>query len=318
MPSSINESISVPSGQSSASRLRTLLRNPDSILVCPGVYDGLTARIAIAQGFKCLYMTGAGTAASRLGMPDLGIVTLNDMLANAAMIASLDRTVPLIADADTGYGGPVMVARTVKSYIAAGVAGMHLEDQVLAKRCGHLAGKELVGRDEYYARIKAAVLAREEERETTGGDIVLIARTDALQGYGFDEAIERLRTALDLGADVAFLEGLTTKEQANQVCKTLDTAPVLLNMVPGGVTPHMTVEEAREAGFRLMIYPGAALSTVLTSVTAAYKELQDTGDIKLTDEDKEHGVHGVFGVCGLDEYVAFDAKAGGKAYDHGV
>lgn len=304
--------------RSSASRLRDLLSNPHEILVCPGVYDGLTARIALAQGFNCLYMTGAGTAASRLGMPDLGIATLNDMLDNAAMIASLDRTVPLIADADTGYGGPVMVARTVKRYIAAGIAGMHLEDQVLAKRCGHLAGKELVGRDEYYARIRAAVMARDEERGTTGGDVVLIARTDALQGYGFDEAVERLQKAVELGADVAFLEGLTTKDEARKACEALKGTPVLLNMVPGGVTPHIAVGEARQLGFRLILYPGAALFATLTSVSAAYKQLYETGDMKPSEGDRKVGVKGVFGVCGLDEFVAFDKRAGGKAYAKGV
>lgn len=314
----MNSSEAASKPRSSASRLRDLLSRPNEILVCPGVYDGLTARIALAQGFQCLYMTGAGTAASRLGMPDLGLATLHDMLDNAAMIASLDRTVPLIADADTGYGGALMVARTVKSYIAAGVAGMHLEDQVLAKRCGHLAGKELVGREEYYARIRAAVMAREEERATTGGDVVLVARTDALQGYGFAEAMERLKTAVALGADVAFLEGLTTKEEARKACEALKGTPVLLNMVPGGVTPHMTVREAQEIGFRLMIYPGAALSAVLAGVTAAYRQLHEAGDIKLSEEDKKFGVKGVFGVCGLHEYVAFDEQAGGLAHTKGV
>lgn len=122
-------------------------------------------------------------------MPDLGVVTLNEMLENAAMIASLDRTVPVTADADTGYGGPIMVARTIESYTTAGIAGMHLEDQVLRKRCGHLAGKELVDEATFLARIRAAVLAREEMRLTTGQDIVIIARTDALQLHGYDEAL---------------------------------------------------------------------------------------------------------------------------------
>ncbi|KAJ9657919.1 hypothetical protein H2198_004002 [Neophaeococcomyces mojaviensis] len=304
--------------RSAASRLREMISKEGEILACPGVFDGLTARIALSEGFKCLYMTGAGTAASCLGMPDLGIATMNDMHRNASMIASLDRTVPVIADADTGYGGPVMVARTVKSYISAGVAGMHLEDQVLAKRCGHLLGKELVSREEYYARIKAAVMARDEERATTGGDVVLIARTDALQSLGFDEAMERLKKCIELGADVAFLEGITSKEDGKRACEMLKGTPVLLNMVPGGVTPDMTVDEAREIGYRIIIYPGLALSAVVQSVTSAYRELYITGNVKLSQDDIKLGVKRLFEVCGLNEYINFDAKAGGKAYNSGV
>ena len=243
---------------------------------------------------------------------------MNDMLANAAMIASLDRTVPVIADADTGYGGPVMVARTVKSYISAGVAGLHLEDQVLAKRCGHLTGKEIVPREEYYSRIRAAVLARDQERRTTGGDVVLIARTDALQKFGFDEALERLKKSVELGADVAFLEGVTSKDEAKRACEILKGTPMLLNIVPGGVTPDMSVEEARQIGYRIMIYPGLALSAVVQSVTTAYKELSDTGAVKVSDADSKLGVKRIFGVLGLNEYVDFDAKAGGSAYSEGV
>ena len=304
--------------KTAAARLRELLADPNKLIVCPGVYDGFTARIALREGFDCLYMTGAGTAASRLGMPDLGIVTLNDILENASMIASLDRTVPVIADADTGYGGPIMVGRTVRSYIQAGVAGMHLEDQVTTKRCGHLGNKELVDAETYYSRIRAAVLARDEMRRTTGGDIVLIARTDALQSFGYDEAVRRLKTCVEIGVDVAFLEGPTTLEQCKQVCKDLAPAPVLLNMVPGGVTPQMTVQEAKETGFRIMIHPGLALSAVITSVTAAMKELKSTGQVALTEQDLKSGVKSIFTVCGLIECMEFDKAAGGNSYTKGV
>lgn len=159
---------------------------------------------------------------SRLGMADMGIATLNDMHTNAEMLANLDPGVPLIADADTGYGGPIMVGRTVTKYIRAGVAGLHLEDQVVNKRCGHLNGKQLVDVTEYASRIKAAAMAREKH-----GDIVIIARTDALQGYGYDEAIKRLRAAIAEGADLCFLEGVTSREDATRACKDLsDAVPV--------------------------------------------------------------------------------------------
>lgn len=259
-------------------------------------------------------MTGAGTAASRLGMPDLGLATMTDMLDNASMIASLDRTVPVIADADTGYGGPVMVARTVKAYITAGVAGMHLEDQVLAKRCGHLGGKQIVEREEYYGRIRAAVMARDEERATTGGDIVLIARTDALQSYGFEEAMERLKTCIELGADVAFLEGVTSKEEMEKACEMMRGKPMLLNMVPGGITPQVSAEQAKGIGYRVMIYPGLALNAVINSVTDAYRELYETGDRTVDAEETKAGVKRLFNAVGLQKCIDFDARAGGKAY----
>ena len=240
------------------------------------------------------------------------------MHSNASMIASLSPTIPLIADADTGYGGPIMVARTIRSYITSGIAGLHLEDQVLAKRCGHLKGKELVDLPEFEGRIKAAVMARQECRDEFGGDIVLIARTDSLQKYGFEEAIRRLKRCVELGADVAFLEGLETKEQMRRACEELKPTPVLLNMVPGGVTPDMGGEEARGLGFRIMIHPGLALSRVVESVSEAYGTLKKTGEVEVSDEAKKTGVKQIFEVCGLSRYVDFDAQAGGKAYGAGV
>ncbi|KAF2104223.1 Phosphoenolpyruvate/pyruvate domain-containing protein [Rhizodiscina lignyota] len=304
--------------KSAAARLHELLSRDGKITICPGVYDGLTARLALREGFDCLYVTGAGTAVSRLGMPDLGVITLNEMLENAAMIASLDRTVPVIADADTGYGGPIMVARTVKSYITAGIAAMHLEDQVQTKRCGHLAGKELVDEETFLSRIRAAVLAREEMRQTLGQDIVLIARTDALQQLGYSEACGRLRKAIEIGADVGFLEGPTSLDQCRQICIDLAPTPVLLNSVPGGATPHMTSQEAQQMGFKLIIYPGLALTAVYESTSAACAQLKGTGDMKVTERQKQEGVKGLFNAVGLVECVKFDKAAGGFAFAKGV
>ncbi|KAK0617824.1 Pyruvate/Phosphoenolpyruvate kinase-like domain-containing protein [Bombardia bombarda] len=304
---------------SAAARLRELLARQDDIIVCPGVYDGLTARIALQQGFDCLYMTGAGTSLSRLGLPDLGLTTLPEMLANASTIASLSPSTPLIADADTGYGGPLMVARTVRACMSAGVAGLHLEDQVLAKRCGHLLNKELVPRDVYLSRIRAAVLARQEMRDLTGGvsDIVIIARTDALQGMGFDEAMGRLEDAVAVGADVVFMEGVAGKEMGRVVCERFRSkgVPVLLNMVPGGVTAEMTLEEAREVGFGVVVYPGLMLSAVYEACERVSGELKRTGRV---EKIKGMGPKVLFELCGLDECLEFDKKAGGKGFDGGV
>lgn len=251
-------------------------------------------------------------------MPDLGIMTMNDMLENASMIASLDPTVPLIADADTGYGGPIMVARTVRSYIQRGIAGLHIEDQVQTKRCGHLGGKELVDEDTFSSRIRAAVMAREEAHRMTNGDIVIIARTDALQSHGYDVAISRLRKSIELGADVAFLEGPNTREQMRQVCIDLAPTPVLLNMVPGGVTPWVAQSQAKDLGFKVMIYPLLGIEAARLAVTASMRELKSEGDSTVANETATHGVKGVFNACGLMEYVAFDEKAGGSAYGRDI
>ena len=295
------------------SRLRELLEDDSKIIVCPGIYDGFTARIALREGFECLYMTGAGTTMSRLGMPDLGIATLNDMRDHAAMIASLDPSVPLIADADTGYGGPLMVGRTVAQYMSAGVAALHLEDQVVTKRCGHLGNKEIVDEEVFLSRIRAAALMREQ----TSGDIVIIARTDALQSFGYDAAVQRLRRAIRVGADVAFLEGFTSQEQMRRVCHDLAPTPVLLNMVTSGVTPNVSVAEAQKMGFRVIIFPGFALAPVYKAVSDAAKELKMTGNLK-KNEPLPGGPRQIFEVCGLKECMAFDVAAGGGSFTKGV
>ncbi|KAH8898117.1 Phosphoenolpyruvate/pyruvate domain-containing protein [Thozetella sp. PMI_491] len=307
-------------GRTAAARLRALLQEPGTTLSCPGVYDGLTARLALNEGFDCLYMTGAGTAASRLGMPDLGCATLNEMVDNAGMIASLDRTVPLIADADTGYGGALMVARTVRAYITAGVAGLHLEDQVLSKRCGHLAHKELVEEDVYLSRIRAAVMAREEMRQLSGGasDIVIIARTDSLESLGYEAAISRLRKAISIGADVAFLEGMTTLAQCSQVCEDLAPTPVLLNMVAGGITPDLSVDEASRMGFKIVIFPATSLAPVFESVAKAMKGLKQERRAQVTEAGRVGGVRHHFNLLGLKECIQFDVAAGGSSFAKGA
>lgn len=305
---------------SAAQRLRQMLAEPDKAIFCPGVYDGLTARLALNEQFECLYMTGAGTAASRLGMPDLGLATMDDMLANAGMIASLDRLTPLIADADTGYGGPLMVARTVRAYIAAGVAGMHLEDQIVTKRCGHLANKELVEEEVYLSRIRAACMARGELKAQSGGfaDIVIIARTDSLESLGYEAAISRLRKAVAIGADVVFLEGLTTLEQCSRVCNDLGPTPVLLNMVAGGITPDLSVDEATRLGFKIVIFPAASLWPVFEHVGNAMKELKEKRGTNLKEARRLGGVRHHFNMLGLKECMRFDAAAGGQSFVNGA
>jgi len=182
-----------------AARLRAMMKTGD-LIWGPGVYDGISARVATAVGFPMLYMTGAGTAASRIGQPDVGLTTMNDMAENARVIAGVTE-LPVVADADTGFGGPVNVARTVHHYEQAGVAGLHIEDQAFPKRCGHLQGKVVASAADFAQRIRAAV------RERYNPDFVIIARTDARQPHGFEDAMDRIRRAFDAGADAGCLEG---------------------------------------------------------------------------------------------------------------
>ncbi|KAK5744163.1 hypothetical protein LTR17_002193 [Elasticomyces elasticus] len=298
---------------SGAKRLRQLLADPSKTVVAPGVYDGLTARLALAEGFDCLYMTGAGTSMSRLGMADLGLTTFTDMHSNAAMIASIDPSVPVIADADTGYGGPINVANTVRAYARSGVAGMHIEDQVQEKRCGHLSGKLLVDREVYYNRLRAACKARDE----SGTGIVIIARTDAAAGKdangngGFDEAVKRLTMAAEIGVDALFFEAIQDEDQCSEVIARLPKIPVLLNMVPGGRTPIIGNDRAHEIGFRFVIWPTIALEAVVPAIEKALQLMKKIGK---TPEDQQIGPGKLFEICGLKDLMAFDEAVGGKAY----
>ncbi|KAJ0137396.1 D-amino-acid oxidase [Fusarium oxysporum f. sp. albedinis] len=257
-------------------------------ILAPGVHDGFSARIALEVGFDVLYMTGAGVTASVHGCADLGIATPNDMRRSAEMIASLSPFTPVIADADTGYGGPIMVARTVEQYSRSGVGVLHIEDQVQTKRCGHLAGKVLVDLKEYLARIRAAVQARRR----IGSDIVIIARTDSIQKHGYEEALARLRAArdagADAGADAAFPEGFRSVEEARRMIADLAPWPVLLNMVENSVTPKISAKEAKGLGFSMMIVPLATLAPAYTAIKAGLQKLKETGlaDTELTPQVK--------------------------------
>lgn len=252
---------------------------------------------------------------SRLGMADLGLTTFTDMHQNAAMLASIDPSIPLIADADTGYGGPINVAHTVKSYARSGVAGLHIEDQVQEKRCGHLSGKLLVSREVFANRLRAACKARDE----SGSEIVVIARTDARAGKdtegngGFDEAVLRLKLAAEIGVDALFFEAFQGPEECEKAIAELPKLPVLLNMVPGGKTPIISNAEAKKLGFRLVIWPTASLEAVVPALDNVYKTLWDEDKVY---QDNAMGPEKLFEVCGLKDLMAFDESVGGKAYSN--
>ncbi|KFY01695.1 hypothetical protein V497_07003 [Pseudogymnoascus sp. VKM F-4516 (FW-969)] len=301
-----------PAYMSGATKLKNMIEQTDELIVCPGVYDGLSARIALRVGFSAMYMTGAGTTASRLGQPDLGIAHLHDMKEHAEMIANLDPYgPPLIADMDTGYGGPIMIANSVKSYIRAGVAGFHIEDQIMNKRCGHLKGKRVVPAEEFYTRVSAAKAAK----DAMHSDIVLIARTDALQMHGYDECIQRLKTARDIGADVGLLEGYTSKEMAARAVKDLAPWPILLNMVENGATPVITTKEAKEMGFRIMIFSFASLAPAYVAIQTTLERLKSEG---VVGTGKDVTPLKIFDMCGLKDLMAIDTDAGGSNFANGI
>ncbi|KAJ5122913.1 hypothetical protein N7448_009010 [Penicillium atrosanguineum] len=295
-----------------ASKFRRMLKDTKDLIVCPGVYDGLSARIAMEVGFKGLYMTGAGTTASRLRMADLGLAQLHDMKTNAEMIANLDPFgPPLIADMDTGYGGPLMVSKSIQQYIQAGVAGFHIEDQIQNKRCGHLQGKKAVGLDEYLTRIRAAKLTK--DRLHSG--IVLIARTDALQQHGYQECIRRLKAARDIGADVGLLEGFTSKEQARQAVQDLAPWPLLLNMMENGATPLITTKEAEEMGFRIMVFSFATITPAYQGIKTTLQHLKTEG---VVGTPEGLGPRTIFEVCGLADAMKVDTESEGDGFADGV
>ncbi len=258
-------------------RLRELLSG-DQLLVAPGAYDALSARLIEEAGFAAVYMTGFGTAASLLGRPDIGLVSATEMVDQARRIAGCV-SVPVIADADTGYGNPINVIRTVRDYERAGVAGIHIEDQLMPKRCGHLTGKTLVPAEDMEAKIRAAVAAR------TDPDLVLIARTDARAVEGLESALRRARLYLDAGADMLFVEAPEDEAEIERVATEFAGVPLLFNWAEGGRTPAISLARLDELGFRLVIFPiGALLSAAVSVRRYLTTLLQDgTPDAVLSD-----------------------------------
>jgi 2-methylisocitrate lyase-like PEP mutase family enzyme len=281
-------------------RLRELLARPQA-LMAPGAADALTARLIAKQGFEAIYMTGAGTTAVRLGMPDVGLLTMDEMVDNAQRIAEASQ-LPLVADADTGYGGPMNVQRTVRAYERAGVAGIHLEDQQWPKRCGHLAGKSVIPVEEMVAKIRAGLDARHDK------DFVLIARTDALAVEGFERAIERCKRYEEAGADVIFLEAPSKMEHLAAIPKAFGK-PTLYNMASSGKTPFLHIDEIGRLGFKLVIYPNFTLLSAITAITKTLAELKRTGSIAEVAKNIA-SFQEYFDLVGMREVQEAEAKYG--------
>ncbi|KAF9047444.1 oxaloacetate acetylhydrolase [Panaeolus papilionaceus] len=297
-----------PLASNSATRLRQLLARP-GIVVAPGICDGISARCAIEAGFECLYQSGAATTASRLGQPDLAIATLNDFAEAGEMVSSISPSTPVIADADTGFGGPANIARTLHAYVKAGIAGLHIEDQVQTKRCGHLMGKQVVTREEFITRIRAAVIARDQ---IPNCDFVIIGRTDSAQVLGMDEAILRLKLAAAAGADVCFIEGVKTEILLRQTVAALSPKPVLVNVISGGLTPSFTTQEAERMGAKIIIFSLVSCVAMVHGMRAAMKSLRSTGTDFATAQNMDPKKF--FELMGLSEAVELDSKSGGSAF----
>ncbi|KAK7989386.1 cytochrome P450 oxidoreductase GliF [Apiospora arundinis] len=295
-------------------RLRNLISQDGVCVQAPGVYDGICARVAIEQGFQVMYQSGAMTTAARLGRADLAFASLNDFAQNAQMIANLDPRVPLVADADTGFGSPPNIARMVQVYHQSGVAGFHIEDQVANKRCGHLKGKAVVDMETWKSRIRACVIGRDSIYG--GSDIVIIARTDAMAIEGYDAALERLVAARECGADMGFLEAIETEEQIKNAVKVLAPMPLMINFVSRGKTPWFPVETLGAWGVKLAIYPGQAAKSVIHTIREAYQCLRDTG--KDHAEAKGLDPRGFFDIMGLEGEIEIDKLAGGADFSNGA
>lgn len=279
-------------------KFRQLLKQPGIIQV-PGAYDCLTAKLIQQAGFPAVYMTGAGTSVAQLGYPDLGLATMTDMIANAASIADI-LDVPLIADADTGYGGVLNVRRTIRQYERAGVAAVHIEDQEMPKRCGHLDDKKVVSTQDMVQKIRAAVDAR------TDDDFTIIVRTDSIAVTGWEDAMHRCEEYMKAGADALFVEALRTPEEVEQVAKNLDI-PLLYNFVESGKSPLLSAAELEKFGFKIVIYPASALLSVTHIVEQVMAQLKETGTTAHL-MDNMVTLEACFEAVGLSSMLAEDAQ----------
>jgi 2,3-dimethylmalate lyase len=257
--------------QRPTARFRALMSRPGCI-VAPGVADALAARLVALEGFDAVYMTGFGTSLTRLGAPDVGLLTATEMVDNAMRIVDASE-LPVIADADTGYGNPINTRRTIRDYERAGVAGVHIEDQVWPKRCGHLAGKRVIPTAEMVAKIKAACDARAD------ADFIIIARCDAIAVEGVESALERGERYREAGADMLFIEAPVGRDEVARVAKHFEGVPLLYNMAASGKTPDLAADELGRLGFKLAIYPNWVILAAIPAMQAVLRELKSKGSI---------------------------------------
>jgi len=256
------------------SSLREQLEDKTKIIVLPGVFDALSARIAEQVGFDAMFQTGYGSSAALLGMPDFGFLNAGETVDNARRIIRAVK-VPVLVDADTGYGNPLNVWRLVQDLESLGAGGIFLEDQIWPKRCGHMIGKDVIPKDEYLPKLKAAIEARKSK------DFVIVARTDARAPIGLDEAIERGKAYKKVGADVIFVEAPRSIEELKKVAEEID-APLVANMIEDGVTPTLSAQELLNLGYRMAVFPLSALYSATYAMRQVLTELKKTGATRVT------------------------------------
>ena len=267
------------------------------LIVAPGVFDGISAKIADRMGFECLYMTGYGVVASHRGLPDAGIATYTEMSNRVAQLSAITQT-PLVADGDTGYGGLLNVRHTVRGYEAAGACAIQLEDQEFPKKCGHMLGRRVIAREDMAAKIKVAAESRDSK------DFLIIARTDARTTLGLDEALRRAETYLRAGADLLFVESPESVEEMQRIGKAFDV-PLVANMVEGGRTPVLTAAELQEIGYRFAIFPAVGFLAMGAALERAYSGLKRDGSSTALDVPL-YPFKDFSALMGFDDVSAFD------------
>jgi carboxyvinyl-carboxyphosphonate phosphorylmutase len=258
--------------KTASSSLAEQLDDKNKIIVLPGVFDALSAKIAEHVGFDAMFQTGYGSSAALLGMPDFGLLNSGETVDNAMRIIRAVN-VPVLVDADTGYGNPLNVWRLVRDLERLGAAGIFLEDQVWPKRCGHMAGKDVITKDEYIPKLKAALEARRSK------EFIIVARTDARAPIGLEEAIERGKAYRKAGADVIFVEAPRSVEELKKVADEID-APLVANMIEDGVTPNLPATELLKIGYRIAVFPLSALYSATFAMRQVLTELKNTGTTK--------------------------------------
>lgn len=252
--------------------LREQIEDNKKIIVLPGVFDALSARIAEQVGFDAMFQTGYGSAAALLGMPDYGLLNAGETIDNARRIVQAVN-VPVLVDADTGYGNPLNVWRLVRDLQSLGAAGIFLEDQIWPKRCGHMTGKDVISTDNYIPKLKAALEARKNK------DFIIVARTDARAPLGLEEAIERGEAYRKAGADVIFVEAPRSIEELKKIANRID-APLVANMIEEGITPNLPAKELLEMGYRIAVFPLSGLYAATFAIKEVFIELKKNGMTK--------------------------------------
>lgn len=277
--------------------LRELINSP-GIVVLPGAYDALSAKIIDHTGFPAVFTTGFGISASELGVPDFGLLTMSESLDTVRRVVDAV-SVPVVADMDTGYGNPINVVRMAQECVRLGVSGIILEDQLWPKKCGHMEGKSVIPMEEHVQKIRAASYARGD------GDLVIIARTDAIAPLGFEEAVRRGHAYVEAGADVIFIEAPESMDQLNKISKSFDV-PLFANMIEGGKTPFLSAQQLEDLGFKMVVYPLSGLFTATSAIQEVMEHLKATGST--AGYDRMVSFNQFEKVVNLKDFVALESR----------